>query len=83
MYQGRIRHFSPHVIGWGSDGAGSVVGYQYAGESSGPLPADGEWQCFRVDGLTSVSANSDRWYTRTDQSRPTDCVTKVDVQMGW
>ena len=81
MYQGRVRHFSPHAIGQGNDGSENVMGYQYAGESSHPLPAGGEWRCFRVDGLSAVQQNSDPWHTRADHSRPNTCVTRIDVEV--
>lgn len=81
MYQGRIRHFSPHAIGQGPDGSDNVMGYLYAGESSRPLPEAGEWRCFRVDGLSEVTTNNDPWHTRDDHSRPNRCVTQVDAEV--
>ena len=81
VYEGRVRHFSPHAIGQSNDGKTNVMSYQYAGESSQPLPSDGQWRCFRVDGLSEVQTNNDPWRTRDDHSRPNSCVTRIDVQV--
>lgn len=83
MYQGRIRKFSPHSLGLDSGGDEHVMTYQYGGDSSKGLPLGGEWRCFRVAGLSSITRNGDSWHTSTNHSRPNNCVTRIDVQVTY
>ena len=76
-YRGRLRHFSPHAIGRSDDGSTNVMGFQYGGDSSRPLP---EWRCFHVTDLRGVTRNNDPWRTASDHSRMNTCVTRVDAQ---
>jgi len=79
-YDGRIRHFAPHAIGQGEDGQANVLAFQYAGQSMTDLPPGGEWRCFRVDGLSGVRRNDDRWHSRRNYSRrPHSCVARIDI----
>jgi hypothetical protein len=80
IYQNRLRHFSPHAIGKDDDGETHVMAFQYAGQSSRPLPPRGEWRCFEVSKLRNVIRNSDTWHTGFDHGRPNTCVTRIDVQ---
>lgn len=82
IYQGHIRHFSPHAIGRSNDGNANVMGYQYAGQTSTQLPPDGEWRCFEVRQLSNIQRNGDGWHTREDHSKPNTCVTQIDVQVS-
>lgn len=78
IWKGRERLISPHAIGRDDHGHLKMVAYQYGGYSSSRLPPGGEWRCFRVDDLTSVSVNSDPWHTNPiEHSRPNSCVTRA------
>lgn len=79
-YEGRLRHFSPHCLGRNKDGGQSVMAFQYGGQSSKPLPPRGQWRCFEVNKLSSVSVNKDAWHTGFDHGRPNTCVKQVDVE---
>lgn len=78
-YERRIRHFSPHCLGQNKSGGFSVLGFQYAGQSSSILPPNGQWRCFQLRNLTEVRINADRWRTGSGHTRPSDCVKQVDV----
>lgn len=52
VYEGRHRELCPHIIGTNRSGEEAVLAWQFAGESSGPLP---QWRCLK---LANVSA---RW----------------------
>jgi hypothetical protein len=80
LYGGSIRHFAPHALGAGVDDAPHVFVFQYAGDSAGGLPRGGDWRCFRVDGLSAVRANSERWRTRSNYSLSRQsCLARVDL----
>lgn len=38
VYEGRYRELCPHIIGTDKSGEEAVLAWQFAGESSGPLP---------------------------------------------
>jgi hypothetical protein len=79
-YEGLLRHFAPHALGAGIDDIRHVLVFQYAGESSGGLPHSGEWRCFRVDGLSAVRANGERWRTRSNYSlQHQHCLVRIDL----
>ena len=80
LYGGSIRHFAPHALGAGVDDAPHVFVFQYAGDSAGGLPRGGDWRCFRVDGLSAVRANSERWRTLSNYSLShQSCLARVDL----
>ena len=83
LYEGSLRHFAPHALGASTDDSRHVFVFQYAGESSGGLPRGGEWRCFRVEGLSAVRANSDRWRTRSNYSlRRQHCLARIDLAVA-
>ena len=80
LYEGAVRRFAPHALGVTSDGTPSVFVFQYAGESSGGLPRGGDWRCFRVDGLSAVRANGERWRTRSNYNlQRQHCLARIDL----
>ena len=80
LYDNVVRHFAPHALGTTSDGTPAVFVFQYAGESSGGLPRGGDWRCFRVDGLSAVRANGERWRTRSNYSlQHQHCLALIDL----
>jgi hypothetical protein len=80
LYEGLLRHFAPHALGASIDDIRHVLVFQYAGESSGGLPPDGDWRCFRVDGLSALRANGERWRTRSNYSlRRQHCLARIDL----
>ena len=83
LYGGLLRRFAPHALGADSRDAPYVFVFQYAGESSGGLPRGGDWRCFRVDALSAVRANDDRWRTRSNYSlQRQSCLARVDVAVA-
>lgn len=74
-YDGRIRHASPHEYGLDKNGEHKLMTYQYGGDSSKPLPPDGEWRCLFLNKISNLKTNDDAWHTRNDHSRPNTCIT--------
>jgi hypothetical protein len=80
LYEGSLRHFAPHALGSSLDDTRHVFVFQYAGESSGGLPRGGDWRCLRVDGLSAVCANDERWRTRSNYNLSRQsCLARIDL----
>jgi hypothetical protein len=81
-YHGRDRRFCPHRLGRNREGQIRVLCYQYGGESSSGLQADGspaKWRCIALEKLSRVALLADAWRTAPNHSRPQTCVAEVDV----
>jgi hypothetical protein len=79
FYEGRVRHFCPHVLGT-KRGEARVLAFQYAGGSATGLPAGGEWRCMRVQGLTAIRLHKGPWRAGTGLTRGQACVDTVDIE---
>ena len=56
--------------------------YQFAGESSSGLQADGSpenWRCIALEKLSSVQLLEGSWHTAPNHSRQQTCIVDVDV----
>jgi hypothetical protein len=53
VYDGRERELCPHIIGTNRRGEEVVLAWQFAGESSGPLP---QWRCLKLAGVSNARA---------------------------
>ena len=83
LYRGSPRHFAPHALGVGIDDTPHVFVFQYAGESSGGLLRGGDRRCFKVDDLSAVHANGERWRTRSNYSlQCPNCLARVDLALA-
>jgi hypothetical protein len=81
-YHARDRWFCPHRLGRNKEGQVRVLCYQYAGESSTGLEADGSpanWRCVALEKLRRVQLLEGAWHTAPNHSRPQSCVVNVDV----
>ena len=81
-YHDRDRWFCPHRLGRNNEGQGRVLCYQYAGESSSGLQADGSpenWRCIALEKLCRVQLLEGSWHTAPNHSRPQTCIVDVDV----
>ena len=69
LYEGRHRELCPHIIGANKNGEEAVLAWQFAGDSSGPLP---QWRCLRLANVRDASARAGRWHegARTAPRKP-------------
>jgi hypothetical protein len=81
-YHGHYREFCPHVIGT-KKGKQHVLGFQFAGSGSSGLAPGGEWRCFDVATLSSVSTRTGPWRTRPVHTQPQTCVDNIDVEVSY
>jgi len=65
-YDGRSRELCPHIIGTNKRREEVVLAWQFAGESSGPLP---QWRCLRLANVRDARARDGRWHEGASTSR--------------
>jgi len=75
-YHGFPRVCCPHSIGW-AQRVERLLAYQFAGDSSEGLPIDGEWWCFDIREMESVTIFEGEWRTGPHRSRPKKCIQRV------
>jgi len=78
-YDGRIRELCPHIIGTNKSGEEVVLAWQFAGESSGPLP---QWRCLRLANVRDARARSGRWHEGGSHKTEQRCVTDIDLDIN-
>jgi hypothetical protein len=79
IYDGRRRELCPHIIGTNKAGEEVVLAWQFAGESSGPLP---QWRCLRLAGVTQARARAGAWYEGGSHRTTQTCVSAIDLDIN-
>ena len=80
-YRDRRREVCPHVLGL-TKGNEMLLGYQFAGETSGSLPCAGEWRCFQVAEMHSIEVREGEWHTGGSHAQSHSCVGEVDLDVN-
>ena len=78
-YEGRHRELCPHIIGANKNGEEVVLAWQFAGESSGPLP---QWRCLRLVGVTEARTRDGRWHAGGSHKTTQKCVSDVHLDIN-
>jgi hypothetical protein len=79
VYERRYRELCPHVIGTNKNGDEAVLAWQFAGESSGPLP---QWRCLKLANVSDASAREGRWHEGGSHRRTQTCVSNIDLDIN-
>ena len=82
-FQGQRMELCPHVIGT-TGGRPRALFYQFAGPGGSALGSPGSpdnWQCTFIDSLTLVWTRPGPWHTAPYDSRPKECIDKIDVEV--
>jgi hypothetical protein len=79
IYQGRYRELCPHIIGAGKYGEEVVLAWQFAGESSGPLP---QWRCLKLVNVRDAAARDGEWFAGGSHQAEQTCVTDIDLDIN-
>ena len=79
LYDGRRRELCPHIIGTNKRGEEVVLAWQFAGESSGPLP---QWRCLKLDGVRNARARSGEWFAGGKHRATQTCVVDIDLDIN-
>jgi hypothetical protein len=77
--QGRHRELCPHIIGANKKGEEVVLAWQFAGESSGPLP---QWRCLRLSEVSQARTRDGRWHAGGSHKTTQKCVSDVDLDIN-
>ncbi|WP_159005998.1 hypothetical protein [Bradyrhizobium sp. S69] len=78
-YEGRHRELCPHIIGTNISGEEVVLAWQFAGESSGPLP---QWRCLKLANVRDARARDGRWHAGGSHKTTQKCVVNIDLDIN-
>ena len=78
-YDGRLRELCPHIIGTNKAGEDVVLAWQFAGESSGPLP---QWRCLKLVNVQDARARDGRWHAGGSHKTTQKCVVNIDLDIN-
>jgi hypothetical protein len=79
LYDGRRRELCPHIIGTSKSGEEVVLAWQFAGESSGPLP---QWRCLKLARVSEAFAREGRWHEGRSHRSMQTCVSNIDLDIN-
>ncbi|QOZ76977.1 hypothetical protein XH83_16845 [Bradyrhizobium sp. CCBAU 53351] len=79
VYEGRHRELCPHIIGTNKAGEEAVLAWQFAGESSGPLP---QWRCLKLANVSNARARDGRWHEGSSHRSTQTCVKNIDIDIN-
>jgi hypothetical protein len=79
VYDGRRRELCPHIIGTSRSGEEVVLAWQFAGESSGPLP---QWRCLKLARVSEARAREGRWHEGRSHRATQTCVSEIDLDIN-
>ncbi|WP_298243640.1 hypothetical protein [uncultured Bradyrhizobium sp.] len=79
VYGGRHREVCPHIIGTNKSGEEAVLAWQFAGESSGPLP---QWRCLKLANVRGALAREGRWHEGGSHRITQTCVSNIDLDVN-
>jgi hypothetical protein len=78
-YHGRKRELCPHIIGTNKNGEEVVLAWQFAGESSGPLP---QWRRLRLANVRDARAREGPWHEGGSHRSEQTCVNSIDLDIN-
>jgi hypothetical protein len=78
-YDGRDRELCPHIIGTNRSGEEVVLAWQFAGDSSGPLP---QWRCLRLAHVRDAHTRTGRWHEGGSHKSAQTCVSDIDLDIN-
>ena len=78
-YEGRYRELCPHIIGYSKKGEEVVLAWQFAGQSSRPLP---QWRCLSLAKVRKARAQDGPWYEGESHRSEQRCVSDVDLDIN-
>lgn len=74
------REFCPHLLGRNSEGAWSILVWQFAGSSEKGLPPEGGWRCFHVIDLFNTLSKVGVWHRGFYSGRSEQhCVKQIET----
>lgn len=80
-YNGHHRELCPHILGH-TAGAEKLLAFQFGGDSSKPLPRDGQWKCLSVAKMRDVEACDGPWHEGGSHRTEQRCVADIDLDIN-
>lgn len=56
-----------------------MLAWQFAGESSGPLP---QWRCLKLANVSEARAREGRWHEGRSHRATQTCVSQIDLDIN-
>src|SRR4051794_18673942 len=81
LYGGYRRELCPIILGH-RKGEEVALTYQFAGESTKPLPPEGQWRCLVLGGVAEARLREGPWRAGSSHSGPQSCVETVDLDVN-
>jgi len=82
LYQGHRREVCPILLGRTGLEEKSLV-FQFAGgTSNGPIPAPGDWKCFKLAELREVALRDGPWHAGGSHSGAQHCMKMVEYDVN-
>src|ERR1700755_632500 len=78
-YEGRRRELCPHILGRNRAGEDVVLAWQFAGQSSGPLP---QWRCLRLAEVKDARMRDGSWHAGGSHTTTQRCVSAIDLDIN-
>ena len=79
LYGDRLRELCPHIIGTNKRGEEVVLAWQFAGESSGPLP---QWRCLKLGNVSDARPREGRWHEGSSHQTTQAGVSDLDLDIN-
>ncbi|WP_225143479.1 MULTISPECIES: hypothetical protein [unclassified Bradyrhizobium] len=79
VYEGRRRELCPNIIGADKSGDEAVLAWQFAGESSRPLP---QWRCLKLANVSGARARDGRRHEGGSHRSTQTCVAKIELDIN-
>jgi len=80
-YEGHRRELCPIILGH-SQGQEKALTYQFGGQSSKGLPAEGAWRCLWLAKVHDVELREGPWISGASHAQPSHCVEVVDLDVN-
>ena len=78
-YGGRVRELCQHIIGANKSSEAVALAWQFAGESSGPLP---QWRRLKLAGVSNARTRKGRWHEGGSHRTTQTCVVDIDLDIN-
>jgi hypothetical protein len=81
-YQGHAREICPVMLGRTGLEEKALV-FQFGGSTSkGPIPAPGEWKCFKLDEIRDAVLIDGHWHAGTSHTTASSCMKMVEYDIN-
>jgi hypothetical protein len=80
-YESYRRELCPLIVGY-RNGEERVLAFQFAGQSSKPLPRGGDWKCFALAKVRGAKLRDGPWFEGGEHRAEQTCIDEVDLDIN-